>query len=80
MSIGFFKKIVLALIREKTKYGKGKPFFLQFNLDNHDTIQTIIQKKIEYTRRLHAKIDDGKTIDVFLEIDQFDLPIYSQTN
>lgn len=80
MSIGFFKKIVLALIQEKSRDGRGKPFFLHFNLDNRDTIKTIIQKKIDYTRRVHANFDDGKTIDVFLEIDKFDLPIYSQTN
>lgn len=80
MSIGFFKKIILALIQEKSPDGKGKPFFLQFNLDNYDTIQTIIKKKIEYVRRVHANFDDGRTVDVFIEIEQFDLPIYSQTN
>ena len=76
-NIGFFKKVILALIVEKGRDGKGKPFFLQFNLDNHDTILTLIQKKIDYTRRVYANFDDGKTIDVFLEIDKFDLPIYS---
>ena len=80
MSIGFFKRILLSVIQERSPDGKGKPFFLQFNLNNQETIKTLIDKKIEYMRRVHAQFDDGKTIDVFLDLDQFDLPVWSETD
>ena len=43
-------------------------------------MQTLIDKKIEYMRRVHAKLDDGKTIDVFLDLDNFHLPVWSETD
>ena len=31
-------------------------------------------------RRVYAQLDDGKTIDVYLDIDTFDLPVWSFTD
>lgn len=31
-------------------------------------------------RRVHAKFDDGKTINVYLDLDKFDLPVWSETD
>ena len=40
----------------------------------------MISKKIEYYRRVYAKFVDGNKIDVYLDLDKFDLPVWNETD
>ena len=78
MTIETLKRIILALIKAKSSDRRARPFFLKFNLANTSTVEKLIACYKEYEHRINNKlmIIDGSMVDVYLDMDNFDIPIF----